>query len=178
MAARILRISAVVVAINLLGALGFLAFREPADPLERIVRASDAADFSNWCARAEEKLPQPLVHELAQAFTVLNYGTPRDRPVFGQQRAESAFCRRVNGKTIRTVLIDAYYENSRFLLGRINAESMLLEKNLRQLGDLEDADRRARFERVITQQKAALEQLQKKLEQSDRRTKELQLVQS
>lgn len=178
MSPRIVRVSVIVGAVVLLAVLGFLAFREPADPLDRIVRAADSDDFLVWCDRAEKKLPAPLVQELAQAFTLLNHGTPQDRPVFGRQRAASAFCRRVNGKTIRSVLIDACYENSRFLLGRINTESMLLEKNVRQLDDVEDENRRTRFERVIEQQKTALELLQKKLEESDSRIEALQRIQS
>lgn len=90
----------------------------PSNPLDRKIVASSAIDFVGWRADAGGSLDGEQWRDLDEAIQEIKFRMTIDHIASGSDAVDNAMCERINGRTVREVLIFGY----KSMLDRLNIE--------------------------------------------------------
>lgn len=110
------------------------------DPLDWKVEGRNAIRLQEWLLETEAALPRALQQEFAWAFNNLATTTPNWRDQ-DPRSTRNPLCLRVQGLTIREILIDGYERSSRSLLSRIGNDQDNVRRLVENYATLESSRR-------------------------------------
>lgn len=157
----------------LLVAASILVGCGPKNPLDRTVDASNPGTYLAWWKHERRRLPQGLEAELDDAFRAINNSIVR-RYAVDLNSSNDPFCVKVNGLTLRDVLIDAYLQENEVLLKRISLGTTNLATLTKNPAFDDDAKTSKRRDYVIKQQEEIITVWKTALEHNQARITELQ----
>lgn len=144
---------------------------QPADPLDWKVSANTPEDYNAWNIRTVAKLPPELREEYLRAFNKLAVATPGGISPRSMTDEHFPLCKRLNGRTVRTIIIDGYAAERQRLLEKIGAETDTMLRNLQRRAKITDPNADARYDRVQDAQSASIDAMNRRLEEIDAQVK-------
>ena len=94
----------------------------PQEPLNWKISAASPDDFDAWTERTNPLLPVELRKELARAVTFIQGNSGISAVHLRRSNVSNPFCRRIDRKTIRHVLLEGYFAEKKFLADRVSLE--------------------------------------------------------
>lgn len=137
------------------------------DPLEWKLSGDTPVELQNWLNDNLPLMPRPLAEELAVCVSNIQGLTPGG---FSNDLSDKArnLTRRLDGKTVREVLIEGHEITNRSLLARLQSQADMITRFIERHEEL-TADQEA----AIADRKATMERTKQHLAESDRRLEQL-----
>jgi hypothetical protein len=161
--------------LGLLVALG--AGCGPKDPLDMKVSARNPDDYAAWLDSKQSRFTEEMVKDFAFAISVIKESTPRGdsrspNPMVRDGSAE--ICRKIDGRTVRQVILDGYYIANLTMQRTMSNELENLQRNIKRsqepgLGEKE----LRRFESTIKYQQEMVERTKTQLEINQKKVERL-----
>jgi|GEM_PF-2448945 len=151
-----------------------LAGCSPKNPLDHTVDASNPGTFLAWWNHERRSLPDPLLTEVDDAFTLIQNSIIR-RFAVDLNSSNDPFCVKVNGMRLRDVLIDAYLEKNNFLLKRIALATDNLAAITNNSSNDDNAKTEARRDLVLKRQQEIITEWKAELARNEARIAELKV---
>ncbi len=149
----------------LLAAL-LLAGCQPKDPLDWKIGAGSPEAFDTWMDRRHRLLPPDLQQDFDRAFAVVRSDTATHLGTVDPARINAGLSRRLDGKTIRAVILDADDVESDALRTRISLTIDAIVRNARASESLENRPAEAqRFAEARAGQETAIKAMQARLDE-------------
>ncbi len=144
------------------------------DPLDWKIAAGDAEELQQWLGANLPLMPNKLGGEVVVSINNIKAGTPLGPTGNARQKSER-LARRLDGHTVREVLVEGYELVSLTLLARINNES---EAVVRLLGtaDALPPDQLKKLEAQMNAHLAARDALQQQSKEVEGRLAELRAL--
>ncbi|MEO7413178.1 MAG: hypothetical protein ABIZ81_07460 [Opitutaceae bacterium] len=106
----------------LLLAVAILSGCRPQEALNWKISATSPDDFDTWTEQTNRLLPVELRKELARAAVFIQGDSGISERHSKSTNLNNPFCRRIDRKTIRHVLLDGYFVEKKFLANRVSLE--------------------------------------------------------
>ncbi len=145
----------------------------PTNPLDGKISAPTPAAFEAWEDQELERLGERERREFVHAFDFIASTMPAALAPADANKTGNPLCRRLDGRTIRSVILEGYDLEKRTLYARISNESDHLIQNASRVEKVDDPKLLARYDRVRDFQKSYVDQMQARLGEIERRVAEL-----
>ena len=150
----------------------FLCGCAPKDPLDRKVKASTPEEFAHWWDRTQAKFPDAQRAEIYKLARYLQDSIPRVRSMRADDHYDP-LCKRINGLTVRQLMILAYEESSYNIRTRVILETGKLPHLVDAVADSADADRRDYAQNILTFTQERIASWKETISANERRIAEL-----
>jgi hypothetical protein len=145
----------------------------PKNPLAWTVKAKTPEVLSEWWEKTYPKLPPELATEVNDALLSLNRAIPRGRAQVENDHYDPV-CKRLDGLTLREVLVESCRESNKSLLNRVIIETNKLQQmTATEVEGEAPANRRYR-EEVIAHTEKIIAAWKEQIAKNDARIQELQ----
>src|ERR1051325_2435512 len=135
------------------GALAWAGCR-PRDPLDWKISAKTPAHFEEWRDEDLVRLPTVEQAEFNRAFSFFAATAPRALADKDMDATNNPLCRRINGRTIRSVILEGLDLEKRALYARIYTESDNIARNAELTAKREDEETAKKVEKARVGQMA------------------------
>lgn len=145
----------------------------PRDPLDWKISAKTPGHFEEWRDDDLVRLPAAEQAEFNRAFTFFSATAPRALDEKDMSATNNPLCRRINGRTIRSVILEGLDLEKRALYSRIYTESDNLVRNAELTAKRDDPEIERKVEKARTGQMANIAAMKLRLQEIDERVKAL-----
>jgi hypothetical protein len=148
---------------------------QPADPLAWKIHASTPREFEAWQDHRLGRLPEKIREELIRAVILLGGSAEVRATSRSATDLNRHLCQRIDGKTIRAVIVDAYYVERSSLLNRTILEADNIVQNLKTSDAVANKpEQLKKFENARARQEHSLDVIKGRLAAIDGRIRELE----
>ena len=158
-------------ALVLLAALCLGGCSRSTDPLDWKIQAGDPAELDNWFAKNLHLMPLELSDEVIISFNNIKANTP-PVPHRGPSNREYGICRKIDGHTVRELLIEGHELANRQAMAVIAKQSDMVVRMLADADTLSPEELKQR-EAMMNDQLARKSRLEKTLKAGEARLAEL-----
>ncbi len=144
----------------------------PKDPLDRKVKATTPEEFARWWDRTQEKLPDAQRAEVYKLARYLQDSIPRTRTMRADDHTDP-LCKRINGLTVRQLMVLGYEESSHNTRARLILETGKLPHLVTAVSESEDAATRDYAQRMLDFTREQIARWNEVIASNDRRIAEL-----
>lgn len=144
----------------------------PEDPLDRKIKAGTPREFSRWWDRTRGKLPDA---ERAEAYKLIRYlqdSTPRLKSMAAEDHYDP-LCKRINGITVRQLMVLAYEDSTANLQNRVMLETGKLTDLTNRIAESDDGTGREYAESMLRYTRERIAEWKERIADNDRRIAEL-----
>lgn len=149
----------------------------PKDPLDMKVSARNPDDYASWIEAKESRFTEEMMKDFAFAISVIKENTPKGdsrSPDLTVRDGSAEICRKINGRTVRQVILDGYYAANMTMQRTMSNELENLQRNIKRsqepgLGEKE----LRRFEATIKSQQDMIERTKTQLSINQKKVERL-----
>jgi hypothetical protein len=150
-----------------------LAGCTPRDPLDWKISAKTPAHFEEWRDQDLARLPEAQQAEFNRAFSFFSSTAPRALESKDMNATSNPLYRRVNGRTIRSVILEGLDLEKRALYARIYTESDNMVRNAQLTATRDDPETARKVEKARVGQAANIAAMKLRVQEIDDRVKAL-----
>jgi hypothetical protein len=144
----------------------------PSDPLDWRISAKTLDRYDEWYEADLQRLSPELRKEVIWALALISRQTPGLRAE-KTDRSNNPFCRRIDGRALRSLLIEAYGFQSSALHARISTTQDNLLRNVELSKRIATDEQQAEFDRVRRKQVEAVAAIEAEIQQIKKRVDQL-----
>jgi hypothetical protein len=145
----------------------------PRDPLDWRISAKTPSHFEEWRDQDLVRLPAREQQEFNRAFTFFASTSPRALDTKDMGATNNPLCRRINGRTIRSVILEGLDLEKRALYARIYTESDNIARNANLTAKMDSEAISQKVEKARTGQMANIAAMNLRIAEIDERVKQL-----